>query len=326
MDKKGQLSEMLRNQGFADPKKWQLYAREHNFKKINSIELTSCPDCGSAMRKKIGHYVYYSTFISLQLCQNCKLAYSDRKIDTEITQKHFEVAYKDEEYFQRARLDIFEQIVKLISNVAPANGNVLDIGAAKGHMMGILKRNRPDLDITINDISKSACDSAKRMYNFKTICAPISSLQEVRTKFDVVILVDVIYYEMEIKKFWELLGQLLKKDGFIIIRNPNMYSLIRCSQLLIRFLSLHKENSKVDRISFFNPEHIHLFSKKYFYNRLKKLGFFHIKFLPSRLLVHSDYKKGLCATFYAVAKLIHILSFGKIIITPSSVIMAKLNK
>lgn len=322
----GRLLETLRNQGFADPKEWQLYAREHNFQEVNSEKLSFCPDCGCAKRKKIGQYVYYSTFINLQLCQHCKLAYPDRRIDTEIIQKHFEVAYKDEEYFQNARQDIFNQIVGLINMVAPTSGNVLDVGAAKGHMMGILKQHRPDLDITINDISKLACDRAKRRYKFKTICAPISSLQEVKTKFDVVVLVDVIYYEMEIKKLWELLGQLLKKDGYIIIRNPNKYRLIRHSQLLIRFLSLHKENSNVDKISFFNPEHIYVFSRKYFYNRLKKLGFFHIKFLPSKLLVHGDYKKGLCAAFYAIARLIHSFSFGKIIITPSYVIMAKLSK
>jgi len=322
----GQLLEILSSQGFADPEEWLRYARKHNFQKVSSIKLSFCPDCGCAKKKKIGQYVYYSTFIKLQLCQNCKLAYSDRRINNEVTKKHFEVAYKDEDYFQDARRDIFNQTVELISMVAPANGSVLDIGAAKGHMMGILKRSRPDLDITINDISRLACDSANRIYNFKTICAPISSLQEVKTKFDVIVLVDIIYYEMEIKKLWELLRRLLKKDGYLIIRNPNRYGLIKYSQLLMRVLSLLKKNSHVDKISFFNPEHIYLFSRRYFYNRLKGMGFSNIKFNPSKLLLSGDGKKGFYDTFYLIAKLIQIVTIGKIIITPSLIITAKLNK
>lgn len=319
-------SEILSNQGFADTEKWYGYARKHDFNRIHSTELTSCPDCGCEFRKTIGHYIYYSTFINIQLCQSCNLAYSDRRIDMGVISKHFDVAYKDEAYFQNARRDIFDQIVELICAVAPDKGNVLDIGAAKGHMMGILKRNRPDLDITVNDISKSACETAERIYNFKTICAPISSLQAVKIKYDVVVLVDVIYYEMDIKKLWKLLCRLLKKDGYIIIRNPNKYGLIRYSQLLIRVLSLQNKYSYADKIRFFNPEHIYLFARNYFYNRLKGLGFSHIKFKPSKLLLTDDGRRFFFTTFYLIAKLIHILSIGKLIITPSLLITAKLNK
>ncbi|MCI0561076.1 MAG: class I SAM-dependent methyltransferase [Nitrososphaera sp.] len=89
----------------------------------------------------------------------------------------------------------------------------LDVGGAKGHLSGILRRRRPDLDIVVNDVSRFACEWARSHYGLKTICGPIGALDERDGKFDVVIMSDVIYYESELNNLWRVLPDLLNEGG-----------------------------------------------------------------------------------------------------------------
>jgi 2-polyprenyl-3-methyl-5-hydroxy-6-metoxy-1,4-benzoquinol methylase len=194
--------EILREQGFLKPEKWIKYARLHNFKKVRSEKLNYCPDCNSREYKKVGQYIYYSNLINLMACKKCNLIFSDTRIDTKIIQNHFENTYKNEMYFSKSRKKIFNQIANLVDYYTPIRGRVIDIGGGKGHLLAIIKRHRPDLMLVLNDISISACEYAANYFNVDTICGPMNDLyQKTNVRYDLILLIDSLYYEPNIYKF-----------------------------------------------------------------------------------------------------------------------------
>jgi len=239
-------------------------------------------------------------------------------------QSHFEHAYKDDAYFVDRRRRIFEQISKLAARIAPYGGNILDVGGAKGHLLATLKDRRSDLNFVVNDLSKEACSYAASTYGFQTICGDVNALERISCQFDVIIMSDVIYYEREVHRLWRLLPRLVSENGAVIIRVPNKLALIRLWQFMIRAITRPVDQEMQDHVKFFNPEQLYVFSRRYLVMRLKKLGFSQVTAIPSELLVQGqgDFRHLL---FYYLGKFLSILSCGKSIITPSLLVIAKVN-
>src|SRR5437868_6180727 len=149
------LSVLAGNVGFAQPAEWVDYALRYHFRPVRAERVRACPNCGGIDSTKLGQYVYYSTLHGLRECRTCGLVYADARIDPSIVQHHFESTYKDEEYFRRLRAPIFRQLAALVDRHAPGSGRVLDIGGAKGHLMAEVQRRRPDLELTVNDLSRA---------------------------------------------------------------------------------------------------------------------------------------------------------------------------
>lgn len=320
-----QMLELLRfNKGFTHPEKWIEYGLIHDFKKIQADELDKCPDCNNRLLKFVGQYVYYSTLVSLQACAQCGLVFSDKRIDFQVIQSHFERAYKDVAYFLDRRRRIIEQVSTLAGRLAPQGGKILDVGGAKGHLLATLKGCRSDLTFVVNDLSKEACDYAASKYGFQTICGDVNALERISYKFDVIIMSDVIYYEPELHKLWTLLPRLVSKNGAIIIRVPNRLALICFWQFMTRAIIRPADQEMQDHIKFFNPEHLYVFSRRYLLTRLKKLGFSQVIAIPSDVLVRyrGDFLHPL---YYYLCKLVSILSRGKWIITPSLLVIARIH-
>jgi 2-polyprenyl-3-methyl-5-hydroxy-6-metoxy-1,4-benzoquinol methylase len=322
-EQKDEMIEVLKfNKGFTDPERWIEYGIVHKFKKIKAEKLEGCPDCSARSIEFIGQFVYYSTMVNLQACTQCGLVFTDTRIDPNVISSHFEQAYKDEEYFLHRRRRIFEQISRLAASVAPRGGRILDVGGAKGHLLATLKRRRPDLDFILNDLSKEACDHAESKYGFQTILGGINELEQVPVRFDVIILSDVIYYEPDLRKVWAVLPGLISENGTIIIRVPNKLALIRSWQFMSRAISRLADKEMQDNIKFFNPEHLFVFCRSYLSMRLKSLGFEQVIAIPSELLAH-DRKDWWHPFFYYLCKILWIISFNKIVITPSLLVVAK---
>jgi hypothetical protein len=112
------------------------------------------------------------------------------------------------------------------------------------------------------------------------------------------------------------------ENGTVIIRVPNKFALIFFWQFLIRVISQHKDNEMRDHIKFFNPEHLFVFSKRYLLTRLKSIGFQKVIAFPSELLIqdNTDLRHPF---FYYLCKVCSTISFGKIIISPSLLLIAK---
>ena len=319
------MAEVLKyNKGFAHPEKWIEYAIAHEFKKTKAEKLEECPDCKGRSFRFIGQFVYYSTLVNLLECSACGLIFTDTRIASEIISAHFEQAYKDEEYFEFKRNRIFEQIVRVASEVAPQGGRVLDVGGAKGHLLAALKKSRPDLHLVLNDLSKSSCDHARLTYNLETILGGLNELEQISSRFDVIILSDVIYYEPELCRLWNALARLVSKGGTVILRVPNKTALIRFWQLLVHAITPFAKKEMQDTIKFFNPEHLYIFSRGYLLKRLKVIGFQEIFYKPSELLVKES-SVWLSALLFSVCNVIWIVSCKRLIITPSLLIICKNN-
>lgn len=316
-----QMLDLLRfNKGFASPEEWVDYGIQHNFKKVQADKLEECPDCSSRSSRPVGQFIYYSTLVKLCCCDDCGLIYVDTRIDSAVIQSHFENAYKDENYFLRKRRRVFEQLSGLINRAAPKGGRVLDVGGAKGHLLAVLQQRRPDLKLVLNDLSTEACNHAAACYGFETVPGDVNSLERAAVIFDVVVMSDVMYYEPELKKLWTILPRLLKPGGSIIIRIPNKLPLIRLWQL-IQQMGKGRSMDKQERIRFFNPEHLYVLSRSYIQKRLQRSGFDRIRMLPSELLTNdnNDTASSLC---YGAASTLSRLSLGRLVLTPSCIVIA----
>lgn len=322
-DERTRMLEVLRsNRGFREPERWVDYAVRHSFQAVRAEEVTACPDCGAEDGSPLGQYVHYSTLITLVICHSCELIYANKRIDPAIVLAHFESSYKDEEYYQARRQRIFEFVAAWIARNAPPQGSVLDVGGAKGHLMEQVRRRRRDLRITVHDISETACSWASKQYGFETILGDVAALDAKRVEYDLVVLSDVIYYEPEPKLLWNALSRLVKNGGSVILRVPNKLRLIRACQRLREIGISPGEKHPQDRVRFFNPEHLYIFSRRYLEARLSSTGFVDIRTVPSPMLV-SKSSRLLCTTLYQIARVVRIASLGRWIATPSLVMTAR---
>src|SRR5690349_21635521 len=279
------LNEILRsNLGFPEGRTsdWAEYARSHGFKRVKAIKVARCPDCSGAPRRRaLGQYVYYSSLIHLLDCCDCGLIWADGHIDPNTVRAHFEVTYKDEEYFNVSRQPIFKQLAHIIDDLTPTGGRVLDIGGAHGDLMANVVARRPDLDVVVNDISHSATRRATEKFGFATLTGDAHELARHHGRYDVAVLSDILYYEPNLRLLWTAISKLVSPQGSIVIRIPNKYRLIQLAQSWRRFAQSKREQRMQDRIPFFNPEHIFVFRQSYLRHRLAGLGFRRVTALPS---------------------------------------------
>jgi 2-polyprenyl-3-methyl-5-hydroxy-6-metoxy-1,4-benzoquinol methylase len=310
------------NQGFTQPQRWIPYARTHDFKRVRATKIDSCPDCGEVHAKTIGQYIYYSSLQSLKVCRGCHLLYSDTRISSDILRAHFERSYINEDYFTTQRKGIFEQIVGEVASRAPAGGTILDVGGAKGHLMALLSRRRPDLKITLNDLSRSKCDWAESHYGLRTICGSETELLLCRERFDVITAIDVLYYASNISQMWSALTLLLKPQGTLILRVPNNWLAVVLHEGVLNAMTTADARQMRTRIQHFNAEHLYVFSRKYLKKRLASLGVASVKILPSALLAHGDRFGGFLKFYYTIAKAVHFLSVERTVITPGMLVVA----
>jgi 2-polyprenyl-3-methyl-5-hydroxy-6-metoxy-1,4-benzoquinol methylase len=309
------------NQGFVQPHRWIGYARRHGFRPVPATKLSSCPDCGEVNGRTIGQYVYYSTLISLKACARCNLLYSDTRIHPAIIRSHFDRAYNDEDYFLVRRQRIFEQIVGEVASRAPRGGAVLDVGGAKGHLMASVQRRRPDLAITVNDLSRSKCEWAESHYGLRTICGSAADLAGCSETFDVVTAIDVLYYEPNISQLWSVLAGLLTPRGTVILRVPNNLPAILGQRLVVNALTTATARQMRTRINHFNPEHLYVVSKKYLAARLAALGCSAVDVLPSPVLESSGGMGGVLRLYHRLAQALHFLSGRRLTITPGVLVI-----
>lgn len=322
-DNKYWLDILVANGGFDSPTEWIVYAKNHNFNRVDSVKLLSCPDCGCEDLSPFFQYIYYSNLITINLCSSCGLYFSDTIIDRSYMEAHFDAAYKDETYFKFRRKKIFSHIAYFVERHAKKGSHVLDVGGGKGHLLNMIKHRRPDLFLTLNDISSISCEYAKEQFGLEVVCGAIPTLSSLKEKFKIILFIDVIYYESAISKVWEVADMITDSEsGSIFIRIPNKLGLIKFKNFLNRNFFRKTPEKPIAEVKHFNTEHIFLFSKKYLYNRLKSAGFNKVVFKPSPPLLHNKYVSPFYSLLWIVAWLIYLLSFRKFIMTPSCEVIA----
>lgn len=315
------LGILRENLGFDHPEAWLPYARKHAFKRVAATPVRTCPDCGGEARRTWGQYAYYSTLIRLRECGRCGLVWADAHIDPGVLRQHFEVVYKDEDYFRSARSAIFEQLAGIADRLAPRGGRVLDVGGARGHLMHRLAQRRPDLHLTVHDLSRAATDHAATQFGLATLNGDAEELAACPHRFDVVVLSDVIYYEPKLHAVWRALDRLVRPGGAVVIRIPNKSHWIRLAQAWFRLTHPGRRGALQNRVRFFNPEHIFLLRRPYLFRRLRRLGFRTMHALPSPPL-GGVVPEAIRATFFRAATMANALSGRTLVLTPSQVVVA----
>jgi hypothetical protein len=260
---------LWRNHGFhPDIDRWLDYARIHGFREVKATPVPNCPDCGHSSDRVLGQYIHYSTLLRLRECV-CGLIWSDVVIDPAVIADHFERGYKDETYFQRQRGPIFRQLTGLIDKLTPQGGSVIDIGGGKGHLMHEARQRRPDLSVSLVDISTESVAHCQQHFG---ITASTGSILEVTGRYNTVVLSDVLYYEDNIREAWDALSRIADT---VIIRGPNKLEWIRASTT---------GDPMQSSVRHFNPEHRFILSQQYVESSLRRVGFTSVKTIPARAL------------------------------------------
>ena len=323
VNEKSLLEILSHNVGFDDPQRWLKYAREHHFARVDASRVTQCPDCSAAPAPvPLGQYVYYSTLIHLRECDSCSLIWADAHIDPSTIRQHFELAYKDDEYFRVSRRAIFEHLVDVIVAEAPVGARVLDIGGARGDLMGRAVARRSDLRVTVHDLSKAATDWAARHFGFETITGDITRLAASEHRYDVVVLSDVLYYEPQLRTLWTSISRFVADGGSVVIRVPNKYPLIRLAQAWYRCTHSREKRSTQDRMRFLNPEHVFILRQRYLRRRLSETGFHRVRALPSPPLVTKG-RERLDSLTFKLASLLNAVSNHRLVLTPGMVLVGR---
>lgn len=308
------------NTGFDEPARWVGYARSHGFRRVSAAKVARCPDCAAGPRSVWGQYVYYSTLIRLLECERCGLVWADAHIDPAVMQRHFESAYKGDEYFRRSRNAIFEHLTTVIDGLAPPGARILDIGGARGDLMHKVVTRRPDLCATVHDLSRAATDWAATHFGFATLGGDADELATHSERYDVVVLSDVLYYEPKLATLWFALSRLIRPGGAIVIRIPNRVPLMRLGRMWFRLSHLFGRKPLQSRVRFFNPEHIFVLSRGYLQRRLLSIGFTRVRATPSPPLTGS-LPGAAQAWFLRLASGANRLSGQRLVLTPSVLII-----
>lgn len=264
------LDVLRSNHGFSTLDHWLPIATREQFRPVKATPIHACPDCGASPYGTVGQYVHYSTLMRLRECA-CGLIWSDAALDPQVIAQHFETTYKDEKYFEQRRARIFSQLSDLVSVHTPLGGSVIDIGGGMGHLMNVTRQRRPDLALTVLDLSEDSVAYCRNHFGIDANAGALGDLGSVR--YSTAVLSDVLYYEGDMARAWDVLSRIADT---LIIRGPNKLKWIRAAS---------KYGPLQTSIKHFNPEHQFIFSREYIERRLRRVGFASVETIPSAALV-----------------------------------------
>ena len=312
------LETLRLNCGFDEPERWVDIARRYEFRRVPATRLASCPDCGRERFEEIGRYVYYSQLMRLQHCRNCDLVFSDVRLNRSTLGAHFEAAYKSDQYFEVRRALIFRRVRNLLLERFPARTSVLDAGGGKGHLARLL--TEAGFSVTLNDRSTEACAHAREVFGLPTLVGDLVDIADGGRRFEVVLLLDVLYYLEELPRAWEALGRLVAHPGALMLRVPNRLWWIRRWQQVVRGLGPRRLQM---RVRGFNPEHMYVFTAQYLRSRLRSAGFRNVRVLPSPPLSGPGLQRGFARAFDATCSVVARLTGGAVVASPSRFLIAE---
>jgi SAM-dependent methyltransferase len=299
------------NLGFEreDVERWIDFARAAGFRPHAAVPVNVCPDCGRGPKRVLGRYIFFSTLVQLLECP-CGLIWANARIDAASSAEHFDSAYSDEAYYERSRSTIFAHLAGLIAEKTPRGGSVLDIGGAGGQLAAVVHARRPDLAITVQDISAAKIAQA-RSRGFEGLVGGARALAEHGCVYDTIILADSMYYEPDLPTLWEALRTTRRESGRILIRVPNRVP-------LLRLVSTWQSWSRALPTTLYahNPDHLVVCTPRYLTGRLTRAGCRKITWLPTPIGEGPQH-----AAIYQFAAAFHAVT-GRCI-TPSVVAVAE---
>jgi hypothetical protein len=304
------VSILRSNRGFEDQdlERWADFAVQAKFKPMAAVPVTACPDCGEQPIRSLGRYVSYSTLIRLQECP-CGLLWADARIDAASTAAHFDRAYRDDAYYQTDRAAVFSQLAAIVDRNTRRGGQVLDVGGAGGQFAAVLRERRPDLAITVQDVSGAKIvEAAGRGF---VGLVGTDWMHREAGPYHTIVLSDSIYYEPNLPALWAALRRVKAPHGLIVLRVPNRVPIVRLSGWRQR----HSGDLPID-LAGHNPDHLVICSRSYLTRKLRELGCWRVEVRPSPV-GEGRRVPGL----YAAARVLRRL--GGPCVTPSMVVLGR---
>lgn len=220
----------------------------------------SCPVCNTTKHKFFTKSNFKETY-RYAYCKNtkCKHLYiNPLPTQTQLT-TYYNTAYGVEpvqEKKARRKAKATLQILK-DKNITPkSHPDVLEIGSSYGY--GLDEFQQDGFNVNGTEISEKTVQACKKRFGIKTITQKDIIGLNLKKKFDIIVMFDVIEHMLDINKTLDFVNQHLKKDGVFIITTPNTHSLE-----FKLFGRLWEWVSPPAHVHLFNTKNIPLFMKKH---------------------------------------------------------------
>ncbi len=187
-------------------------------KKSGWTKIKKCPACKS----NINENWLLKNKILIKSCLKCGLGYSSMQPKNleDVYNLKSEILNKKKTHKRRAKYftkTFGKDRIKFIKKFKK-KGSLLDFGCGTGEFANLAKSN---FETSTFDYSKKMTEFVNKTYKIRSF----NRLENIKTKFDIITMYDVIEHLKEPKKTLEILKDKLKKKGIIVIYTPNKNSL-----------------------------------------------------------------------------------------------------
>lgn len=264
--------------------------------------------------------------IQLKLCKKCQLIWASKSGSERVLKEYFSTLakYTFPDFATRTfetRKRVFEYVLKILDMASEGKGRILDVGSAYGHFLKMAEDR--GWEVYGIEPSEAGCRYSTNSLGLRNIIngdIPSITLQE--DFFDVITLLDSLYYFSDPLKDLVKLYKALKKGGILVVRITNVSILARLYVKLIPF-----KNTFIAHGNPFTPigDAFYYFSEKTMRIILERAGFKVDKVIvsaPNRLNLFSM-RSVFENLVYNLAEFIYFATFKKINIFPSLIIIGK---
>jgi 2-polyprenyl-3-methyl-5-hydroxy-6-metoxy-1,4-benzoquinol methylase len=244
--------------------------------------------------------------VPFYFCRNCNSFI--RQVDEKSVVSHLKAAshtnIKNEERFYKMRIEFFINLFFLTEKHSGSLTNWLDFGCSYGHLLEYLTGR--DIECSGIEISEEVRDFAQK--KGLMVFENLDDLPEEK-KFDVISLIDSIYYSNEPVKLIKSIYARIQQNGLIVIRITNRNWLAKVKKFVFRREpGLALGDATIS------------YSKKSISFLLERNGF--------RILKVSNNEKGKSMdfrirVFYSLTGIICAISFGFINLSPGFIVIAE---
>jgi SAM-dependent methyltransferase len=188
-----------------------------------------CHICQSSRVTKVGYLPWHSElkkeYTDILKCRNCGTYFRPiRFADTEQIKNHFKIApyarLSNEGEWRNIREKYFDYLIGLLLEIKTINGQsrILDIGCSFGHLLQ--KMSKFNADCFGIEIIDSIREFLRRNNPQFRIYESIEKIPE-DYKFDIVTMVDILYYLDDPLNYLIEVKRVLKDEGIALIRITN---------------------------------------------------------------------------------------------------------
>jgi 2-polyprenyl-3-methyl-5-hydroxy-6-metoxy-1,4-benzoquinol methylase len=246
--------------------------------------------------------------VPFHYCRNCNSFI--RQVDERSVLSHLNAAshtnIENEERFFKMRIEFFQYLFFLTAKYADSITNWLDFGCSYGHLLEYLKER--NVECSGIEISEEVRVFAQK--KGLIIFESLDTLPEEK-KFDVVSLIDSIYYSNEPVKLIKSIYSRIHQHGLVVIRITNRNWLAKVKKILLRREpGLALGDATIS------------YSKKSISFLLERNGFKILKITNTEKGKSMDLK---ISIFYLLTGILNSVSFGLINLSPGFVVIAKKN-